>query len=153
MNESKWQIVKGQKVTEGKVILSRQMRENMTPTETVLWERLRANRLAGLKFRRQQIIDGFIADFYCHAAGLVVEVDGPIHNPAYDAERDRILGARKLIVLRFTNEQVAKDIEGVLEQIKNLAQARLSPFPAKNERSGEGLGERLSELGERSGEV
>ena len=83
MRESKWQIVKGQKVTEGKVILARAMRANMTPTETVLWGCLRGNRLAGLKFRRQQIIDGFIADFYCHAAALVVEVDGPIHNPAY----------------------------------------------------------------------
>lgn len=146
MNESKWQIVKGQKVTEGKVILARQMRASMTQTESILWDHLRGNRLAGLKFRRQQVIDGFIADFYCHAAGLVVEVDGPIHNPTYDAERDRILGARKLMVLRFTNEQVEEDIEGVLEQIKNVAQAKISPFPARNERPGEGLGERSVEV-------
>jgi very-short-patch-repair endonuclease len=143
MNESKWQIVKGQKVTEGKVLLARQMREEMTPTEAVLWEHLRGNRLAGLKFRRQQVIDGFIADFYCHAAGLVVEVDGPIHNPAYDAERDRILGIRQLTVLRITNEQVEAEIEAVLEQIKSTAQAKISPFPARNERLGEGQGERL----------
>ncbi len=126
MNESKWQIVKGQKVTEGKVLLARQMREQMTPTETMLWEHLRGNRLAGLKFRRQQVIDGFIADFYCHAAGLVVEVDGPIHNPAYDAERDRILGIRQLTVLRITNEQVETDIETVLKQIANVAQIQIN---------------------------
>ena len=146
MNESKWQIVKGQKVTEGKVLLARQMREQMTPTEAMLWERLRGNRLAGLKFRRQQVIDGFIADFYCHAAGLVVEVDGPIHNPAYDTERDRILGIRQLTVLRITNAQVEADIEIVLEQIKNTAQAKITPFPARNERPGEGQGERLKTL-------
>ena len=143
MRESKWQIVKGQKVTEGKVLLAQQMREHMTPTEAILWEHLRGNRLAGLKFRRQQVIDGFIADFYCHAVGLVVEVDGPIHNSAYDAERDRILGVRKLTVLRIKNEQVEENLEAVLEQIKNVAQAKISPFPAKNERPGEGQGERL----------
>ena len=150
MNESKWQIVKGQKVTEGKVLLAQQMRKQMTPTEAMLWEHLRGNRLAGLKFRRQQVIDGFIADFYCHAAGLVVEVDGLIHNPAYDAERDRILGIRQLTVLRITNDQVNSNLDSVLEQIKNVAQAKISPFPAKNERphpeGTRGQGERLKTL-------
>jgi very-short-patch-repair endonuclease len=57
------------------------------------WQHLRANQLNGLHFRRQQIIDGFIADFYCHVARLVIEVDGEIHQQQaeYDAERDRVL--------------------------------------------------------------
>ena len=80
----------------------------MTPAERRLWNCLRANRLGGLQFRRQQVIDGFIVDFYCHAAAVVVEVDGPVHDDRadYDAERDRILTARGLRVVRFTNEQV-----------------------------------------------
>ncbi len=85
----------------------------------MLWERLRANRLRGLHFRRQQIIDGFIADFYCHAAGLVVEVDGPIHRwqRDNDATRDRVFESRGLTVLRVANEQVHHDIEAVLRRI------------------------------------
>ena len=51
----------------------------MTPAEKILWNELRANKL-GVHFRRQQVIAGFIVDFYCHKAGLVVEVDGDIHD-------------------------------------------------------------------------
>ncbi len=51
----------------------------MTPAEKILWEELRANKL-GVHFRRQQVIQGFIVDFYCHQAGLVVEVDGDVHD-------------------------------------------------------------------------
>src|SRR6476469_9993306 len=71
------------------------LRRTMTPAETMLWQHLRANRLQGYHFRRQQVIAAFIADFYCHAAGLVVEVDGGVHaaQVTYDAERDRVLAA------------------------------------------------------------
>ncbi|MCD6334861.1 MAG: DUF559 domain-containing protein, partial [Candidatus Latescibacteria bacterium] len=74
-------------------------------------------------FRRQQIIDGFIVDFYCHPAGLVVEVDGEIHKQqaAYDAERDRILSARGLRIVRIGNEEVNRDISGVLTRIAEYA--------------------------------
>ncbi len=103
--------------------LAHEMRRNMTPAEAILWERLRANRLQGLHFRRQQVIDGFIVDFYCHAKGLVVEVDGGVHEAQadYDAERDSILAARQLQVLHFSNERVLNEIEGVLEQIRAAA--------------------------------
>ncbi len=76
---SKRNIVIGQGVQLAKVERARQLRREPTREEALLWERLRRNQLDGLHFRRQQIIDGFIVDFYCHAAGLVVEVDGPIH--------------------------------------------------------------------------
>src|SRR3712207_6487340 len=99
-------IVQGQRVSEGKLIRAKQFRQEMTPAEAKLWAALRRNQLQGFHFRRHQIIDGFVADFYCHAAGLVVEVDGPIHaeRAEYDAERDRILSARKLRVLRVSND-------------------------------------------------
>ena len=112
-------VVRGQRVEEGKAIRARELRRDMTPAESALWERLRRSQLDGFHFRRQQVIDGFIADFYCHAAGLVVEVDGPIHDAQaeYDAARDRVFAARGLRVLRVRNEQVLADLGGVLEII------------------------------------
>jgi very-short-patch-repair endonuclease len=91
----------------------------MTPEEKILWEHLRANRLAGLHFRRQQIIAGFIVDFYCHAVGLVIEVDGPIHmqNAEYDTQRDAILTARGLRIVRFSNEEIHAHLPEVLKWI------------------------------------
>jgi very-short-patch-repair endonuclease len=114
-------IVQGQRVTESKTIRARQLRQEMTAAERLLWRELRGNKLHGLHFRRQQIIDGFIADFYCHAAGLIVEVDGLGHDDQqeYDAERDRVLAARKLRVLRVSNGAVLRDVVAVLEQISD----------------------------------
>jgi very-short-patch-repair endonuclease len=91
----------------------------MTPAERRVWERLRANRLNGLRFRRQQVIDGFIADFYCHTVAVVVEIDGPVHEAreGYDGERDRIFSARGFLVLRFTNAEVEGDLDSVIERI------------------------------------
>ena len=85
----------------------------------MLWQALRASRLRGLHFRRQQIIDGFIVDFYCHAAGLVVEIDGPVHQQQaeYDAERDLILSRRALRILRLRNDEVIDDLPSVLARI------------------------------------
>jgi len=112
-------IVTGQRVSAVKVERSRELRREMTNAERLLWERLRGGRLNGLKFRRQQIIDGFIVDFYCHAAGLVVEVDGAVHRgqAAYDAQREQVLIARGLRVLRLSNDYVEQDIEGTLKRI------------------------------------
>ena len=103
---------------------ARQLRHAMTPAESALWGSLRAGRLNGLHFRRQQIIDGFIADFYCHAAGLIVEVDGAVHDAsaAYDAERDRILSARGLRILRLTSAQVINDLADCLVAIRTATQ-------------------------------
>ena len=103
-------IIKRQKVDSAKIQRAKDLRRQMTEEERLLWKRLRTHRLAGLHFRRQQIIDGFIVDFYCHTAGFIVEVDGPVHDQQaeYDAERDRILAARDLRILRIRNEEVRR---------------------------------------------
>jgi very-short-patch-repair endonuclease len=112
-------IVIGQKVTFAKQQLAKEFRRQMTPEEKILWQYLRGNRLNNLHFRRQQIIDGFLADFYCHAAALVIEVDGKIHEQQveYDAERDKVLKARGLHLLRIKNEEVRHELDNVLMRI------------------------------------
>jgi very-short-patch-repair endonuclease len=112
-------IVTGQSIGEATYAVAKTLRNEMTASEKLLWQRLRGNCLRGLHFRRQQIIRGFIADFYCHAAGLVVEVDGPIHDHRihYDAEREQIFNSHGVRLIRFTNEEVDSDIERVLAAI------------------------------------
>jgi len=112
-------IVIGYKVDLVKVQGAKELRQQMTPEEKILWQHLRANRLNGLHFRRQQIIDGFIADFYCHTTRLVIEVDGKIHEQQveYDAERDKVLSARGLRLLRIKNEEMRHELDKVLMRI------------------------------------
>jgi very-short-patch-repair endonuclease len=119
-------IVIGQKVDQAKVEAAKELRRRMTEEEGMLWQALRTNRLHGMHFRRQQVIDGFIVDFYCHAASLVVEVDGLIHKhqAACDAERDRVLSGRGLRILRVTNEETRRDLEAVLARIEEAAMGR-----------------------------
>jgi very-short-patch-repair endonuclease len=95
----------------------------MTPEERLLWARLRRSQLHGFHFHRQQVIDGFIVDFYCASANLVVEVDGAVHDTQaeYDAERERISTSRRPRVLRVSNEAVRQDIDAVLAQIAACA--------------------------------
>jgi very-short-patch-repair endonuclease len=85
----------------------------------MLWQALRTNHLHGYHFRRQQVIAGFIADFYCHAAGLIVEVDGGVHTQQqeYDAERDQVLAAHGLRIMRFSNDEVRRNLSVVLARI------------------------------------
>jgi len=96
------------------------LRSSMTPAEITLWRYLRNNQWDGLHFRRQQIIDGFIVDFYCHRIGLIIEVDGSIHQNtvAYDDERTEIFERRGLRVLRLTNDQLLGDIQGAISIIR-----------------------------------
>jgi len=112
-------IVIGQNVDRAKVQRAKELRRQMTGEERILWQQLRTNRLEGFHFRRQQVIDGFIVDFYCHAAGLVVEVDGGVHEgqAEYDEERDRLLSARGLRVLRVENREVRENLPDVLARI------------------------------------
>ncbi len=100
-----------------------QMRQEMTPSEARLWERLRANRLEGLAFRRQQVIGGFIADFYCRSARLVIECDGRVHETQveYDQQRDQIIAAYNLRILRFSNDAIAHNLPTVLDTILQAA--------------------------------
>lgn len=113
-------IIVGQKITSEKYQRSKQLRQEMTPEEKILWEQLRRNNLNGLHFRRQQIIDGFIVDFYCHQAQLVIEVDGEIHDLQVesDQERDTILATKGLKILRIKNQEIRHNLQGVLQQIR-----------------------------------
>jgi very-short-patch-repair endonuclease len=100
--------------------LTRQMRHNPTEAENALWQRLRDKGI-GVKFRRQHAIDRFIVDFYCAKSKLLIEVDGGIHD--YTKEEDAIRQefleeVHGLRMLRFTNDEVLKNIELVLECIK-----------------------------------
>jgi len=113
-------VVIGQKVSRELYERARELRHNMTPAEKILWEKVRHNRLNGLQFRRQQVIDGYIVYFYCHAKALIVELDGDIHDEQkdHDSERDEHLIVRGLRVLRFTNNEIKVNLETVLQKLR-----------------------------------
>jgi very-short-patch-repair endonuclease len=96
------------------------MRKEPTRAESLLWNELRKEKLAGFKFRRQHIIQTFIVDFYCPAAKLVIEIDGAIHKTQleYDQVQEVDLRTMGYQILRFTNERVITDLAGVLGEIR-----------------------------------
>ena len=114
-------ILQDCRVQNSKVAFSRKLRRTMTEAEAKLWAVLRNRQLLNLKFRRQQIIEGFIVDFYCPSVGLVIEVDGGIHETeeqkALDIHRTEVFESRQLSVLRFTNLQVLESVEMVKDRI------------------------------------
>src|SRR5512139_2990284 len=114
-------IIPGQSVTKEKLQRAKELRREMTPAEKILWEELRANKL-GVHFRRQQVIAGFIVDFYCHKSALVVEVDGDIHDlqQEEDARREKALSELGLRMVRFRNDEVMRNLLSVLGKIKEL---------------------------------
>jgi len=109
----------GQPVNPEKADLAREFRSNMTYPEKLLWEKLRSNQLDGYHFRRQQVIGGYIVDFYCHQAGLVVEVDGISHSDQvdYDLQRDQALAVLSLRVIRISSNDVINRMDNVLRTI------------------------------------
>ena len=113
-------IVTGQKVTKEKLQRAKELRREMTPAEKILWEELRANKL-GVHFRRQQVIKGFIVDFYCHRAGVVVEVDGDVHDlqKEEDERREKVLSELGLRVVRFGNDEVMRELSTVVGKIRH----------------------------------
>jgi very-short-patch-repair endonuclease len=109
---------------------ARRLRSNQTDAERVLWFRLRDRRLAGLKFKRQVPIERFIVDFFCADAKLIVELDGGQHdqNKESDGNRTRILEAMGYLVVRFWNNDVMRNTDGVLEEIlSTINQHRSEP--------------------------
>jgi len=104
-------IITNQPVTKEKLERAKELRREMTPAEKLLWQEVRAKKM-GVRFRRQQIIQGFIVDFYCHQAGLVVEVDGDIHDlqQEEDARREKALSELGLRIVRFRNDGVVMDL-------------------------------------------
>ena len=103
----------------------RELRQESTEAEKLLWAELRNKKLNGLKFRRQHPIDKFVADFYCHEKKIVIELDGSIHdekiNKEYDEARTAMLAGLNVIVLRFKNEDVTSNLKGVLRKISDAA--------------------------------
>ncbi len=123
---------------------ARSLRTGMTEAEHLLWSRIRAHRLAGLGFRRQVPVPPHVVDFLCHEHRLVVEVDGGQHGDEStrekDRERDRFLSQAGYRVLRFWNNEVLTNCEGVLATILEAAgEPPPNPPPA-----GEGLGGDMS---------
>ncbi len=101
--------------------LARQLRRNQTSPEKLLWQLLRNRQLFGFKFRRQHQFGNYVTDFYCREAQLVIECDGAVHDLNerwhHDQNRDAYMIPVGLRVLRFSNDQVLNDTEGVLEEI------------------------------------
>ncbi|MGB3298450.1 MAG: DUF559 domain-containing protein [Phormidesmis sp.] len=106
-------------IPEPLLLRAKELRQQQTPTEEILWLFLRGRRLQNAKFRRQHNIGKFIVDFYCHEARLVIELDGTIHDrqKERDAERDAWMMASGLTVLRFENEAVWNRLDLVLDKI------------------------------------
>ncbi len=107
---------------------AKDLRAKATDIEKLLWSALRGKNAAGLKFRRQHPIEPYIADFYCAAARLVIEVDGESHDNSvkYDHDRTESLRARGLQVIRVSNDDVLNNLEGVVEFIVRTALPRLN---------------------------
>lgn len=107
-----------------KRLWARRLRHNPTPAEVAFWAVARRYGM-GIKFRRQQVIFGYIADFYCPPLGLVVEIDGGYHRTPeqreYDCHRTAVMTRRGLQVLRFTNEEVFTDMAGVISRVRAAA--------------------------------
>src|ERR1041385_1765336 len=115
------------------VATARRLRRDQTDAERKLWFRLRDRRLAGLKFRRQMPIDRYVADFCCESARLIVELDGGQHVDRTAADAERTLEAHGYLVLRFWNNDVLQNIDGVLQTIVDTASTEPphpNPLPA-----------------------
>jgi very-short-patch-repair endonuclease len=108
-----------------KTTLSRQLRKESTEAERMLWAKLKGYQLVGLKFRRQEPIGTYIVDFVCFEKKIVIEVDGGQHGKESirqkDAERTSWLEGEGFRILRFWNNDVLTNMEGILEIIKRAA--------------------------------
>jgi very-short-patch-repair endonuclease len=111
---------------------SRKLRETATDAEQVLWQALRREQLAGLRFRRQHGIGRFVLDFYCPARMIAIELDGGVHDEPDQAARDeartQALAAQGIAVFRLRNEDVLGDLPNALEQIRRVVAERPPRF-------------------------
>ena len=122
---------------------AREMRKQSTDAEALMWHLLRGRRLQNLKFRRQHAVGRYILDFYCDELPLAVELDGGQHHGQtnYDATRTEVLAKRGIRVIRYWNNDVLTQTEGVLTDLFNIIEAMQSPSPqpspARQERESE----------------
>ena len=102
---------------------AKKLRKEQTKAEKILWNSLRNRKLLGFKFRRQHPIYNFVADFYCHKASLIIELDGSIHDTIeqkdYDKARSEELKGYGIRILRFTNDEIEHNFNKVLKTIKD----------------------------------
>jgi very-short-patch-repair endonuclease len=112
-------------------VRAKQLRRTMTRAEILLWRHLKAHRLAALGFRRQSPMGNYIADFVSHSGRIVVEVDGESHDfesrLQHDSQRDDWFRSRGYRVLRFTNDDVLRNLEGVVLAIGQAAEQAAPP--------------------------
>jgi very-short-patch-repair endonuclease len=108
------------------------MRREPTAAEQALWRTLRAHRLDELGFRRQAPLGGYIADFVCHEAKLVVEVDGETHSTdrelRHDLRRDAWFASRGYQTMRIWNDDLRRDLASVVDAIRMACVARIAPL-------------------------
>jgi very-short-patch-repair endonuclease len=117
---------------------AKSLRTNQTEAEARLWYHLRAHRFMGLKFKRQKPVGRYIADFVCWEHRLIIELDGGQHaeQATYDRQRDAWLRSQGYAVLRFWNDDVMQQLEGVLERIRCAVVGEPSPLGEVEGRSG-----------------
>ena len=103
---------------------ARALRRRLTRAESILWRHLRSRQLGGWKWRRQEPLGAYVVDFLCPELRLAVEVDGDVHafRELEDAERQASLEAMGLRVVRFTNDDVIRNIDGVLTALWTLCE-------------------------------
>ena len=98
---------------------AKELRKNSTDVEIILWQQLRNRQLSGYKFRRQVPVDSYIVDFMCKSTKLIVELDGSQHaeQQDYDKKRTQYLETKGFKVFRFWNNEIIKNLSGVLEAL------------------------------------
>ena len=123
--EPVWQVTRTMRAR------ARSLRRDSTDAERIVWGALRAHRLNGTSFRRQTPVGPYVADFVCHSAKLIVEIDGGQHfereQQKRDARRDAFLASKGYRILRFNNYDVMTNWQGVLETIAAALAAAPSP--------------------------
>ncbi len=99
--------------------VARKLRRNQTDAEALLWSRLRNRQIENAKFRFQAPFDNYVADFLCHSASLIIELDGSQHaDSPQDKIRDAVMEIGGYRVIRFWNSEIFDNLEGVLEEIR-----------------------------------
>jgi very-short-patch-repair endonuclease len=115
-------LYNGQKIKTPKYVieLAREQRIHLTDSEQLVWSKLRNKQVHGFRFRCQHPVYRYIIDFYCHKAMLAVEIDGDVHKyrKEYDNYRDEFLNSIGITTLRFPSNEVFRNIEYVVNQIK-----------------------------------
>ena len=118
--KSKWPLYYS--ASEKTVAKATKLRRELTQSEKILWNIIRSRKIKGFKFRRQHAIQYYIADFYCHEAKLIIELDGDVHDveevKEYDKRRQKIIEKLGLKVIRFSNELVLSNPDIIIQEIE-----------------------------------